>query len=247
MVNYVKSELYRLARKRGVHYLLAACVLLPLLITLVTAGNEGDMYSNTEFPFKFAMHSWSLLFFIVPLIVSLVVADDFTDGTLKNTVAYGVSRRTIFYGKWLGSLLLLVISWIVTYVVLTACVFMLLSNNGTSNFMAFTSSIMGILPLSLAALTVSHCLFYLLEKPTSHFVSYVVIMIIGPELYYFFSRSIASLAELVDRVPLFPYAAANDFVWLKPNGMLLCWIVGMVYILVAFLISSRLANTKEFK
>jgi len=247
MVNYVKSELYRLARKRGAHYLLAACVLAPILITLVTAGNGGDMYANTEFPFKFAMHSWSLLFFIIPLIVSLVVADDFMDGTLKNTVAYGVSRRTIFYGKWLVSLLLLVISWIVTYVVLTACVFMLLSNNGSSNFTAFTSSIMGILPLSLAALTVSHCLFYLLEKVTPHFVSYVVIMIIVPELYYFLSRSVASLEELVNRVPLFPYAAANDFVWLKPNGTLLCWIVGTAYVLVAFLLSSRSVERKEFK
>jgi len=247
MANYVKSELYRLARKRGVHYLLAACVLAPLLITLVTAANEGDLYSNTEFPFKFAMHSWSLLFFIVPLIVSLVVADDFTDGTLKNTVAYGVSRRTVFYGKWMVSLLLLLISWIVTYVVLTTCVFMLLSNNGTSNFTAFTSSIMGILPLSLAALTVSHCLFYLLEKVTPHFVSYVVIMIIVPELYFLLSRGVVTLEELVDRIPLFPYAAANDLIWLKPNGFLLCWIFGMAYVLVAFLLSSRSAERKEFK
>lgn len=247
MSNYLKSELYRLAHKKSVYFFLAICVLGPLLITLMTAKMGGEPYANTEFAFKAALNMWSLVFFIIPIIVSMLVADEFTDGTLKNTVSYGTSRSTIFYGKWFMELLFVVISWMVTYISLTASVFLILQNNGTTYFMDFTLSIAGVLPLVLAALTVSHCFCFLTENPMPHLVSYAVLIIALPELYYMFANGVPELREIVNMLPLFPYAAANDFAWLNPNGMILCWAIGGAYILLAFLISSRWVKLKEFK
>jgi len=247
LANYLKSELYQLVHKKAFYILLAACVLVPLSMTLLTTATGTERYANTEFVFRAASSMWSLLFFIVPLIVSVMEADDFTDGTLKNTLAYGISRRTVFYGKWVMELLLLVIAWTVTYIVLAASVFLLLTNNGTSSFMLFNSSIAAVLPLTLAALAVSHCLCFLTEKPVTHLMLYAVIMIVLPELYFRFANRVSELNQLVETVPLFPYAAANDFAWLKPNGFLFCWTVGLAYVLIAFLVSSRRVETKEFK
>ncbi|MBP1995060.1 ABC transporter permease [Paenibacillus eucommiae] len=247
MSNYLKSELYRLVRKKAFYFFLAICMLGPLIVTLLTATTGGELYANTEFAFKSAMNMWSLVFIIVPIIVSFLVSDEFTDGALKNTVAYGITRSTVFYGKWIMELLFLGISWLVTYISLTASVFLLLQNNGTTHFMDFTASIAGVLPLVLAALTVSHCLCFLTEKPLPHLVSYALIIIALPELYFMFAHGIPAWREIVDRVPLFPYAAANDFFWMKSNGLLLCWIIGTAYVLLAFLTSARWVKTKEFK
>jgi len=247
MSNYLKSEWYRLVRKKSFYLFLVICLLGPLFITLLTVSAGGELYANTEFAFKAASGMWSLVFFIVPIIVILLVSDEFTDGTLKNTVAYGIASSTAFYGKWIMELLFLVISWLVTYLSLTASVFLLLQNNGTAYFMNFTSATAGVLPMVLAALTVSHCLCFLTEKPLPHLVSYMVLIVVLPELYYRFANGIPAFGEITDTLPLFPYAAANDSAWLKPNGLILCWTIGAAYILLAFLISARRVRLKEFK
>ncbi|WP_270168496.1 ABC transporter permease [Paenibacillus sp. SYP-B4298] len=247
MPNYLRSELYRLVRKKAVFVFLALCILGPLFITLLTASTGGELYANTEVTFKAALSMWSLPFFIVPILVSLLVSDEFTDGTFKNTVAYGISRSTFFYGKWIIEMLLFIVSWTITYSSLTASVFLILPNTGVSYFLDFTHSIFGVLPLLLAALTVSHCLCFLTEKSLPHLVSYVVIMIVLPELYFMFANRIPALKEVVETLPLFPYAAANDLFWMKPNGLLLCWIIGASYVLLALLVSTRRVMVKEFK
>lgn len=247
MPNYLRSELYRLVRKKAVSFFLALCILVPLFITLLTAFTGGELYAHTEFAFKAALSMWSLPFFIVPIIVSLLVSDEFTDGTFKNTVAYGISRSTFFYGKWIIELILLIVSWTITYISLTASVFLMLPNTGATYFLEFSYSILAVLPLLLAALTVSHCLCFLTEKSLPYLVSYVAIMIVLPELYFMFANRIPALNEVVEKLPLFPYAAANDLFWMKPNGLLLCWIIGASYVLLAFLISTRRVIVKEFK
>ena len=247
MPNYLKSELYRLVRKKAFYFFLALCMLGPLFITLLTASSGGELYANTEFVFMAALNMWSFPFFIVPIMVSLLVSDEFTDGTFKNTVAYGISRNTFFYGKWIIELLFLIVCWMTTYISLTVSVFLILPNTGTSYFQDFTTSILGVLPLVLAALTVSHCLCFLTEKSLPHLVSYAVIIIVLPELYFRFAHGVPALREMVETLPLFPYAAANDLFWMKPNGLLLCWIIGTSYILLAFLVSTRWVKVKEFK
>ncbi|XID90369.1 ABC transporter permease [Paenibacillaceae bacterium WGS1546] len=247
MANYLKSEIYRLARKRALYVFWAVCALAPVLMTMFTAAYGTERYANTEFVFKVTTGSWSMIFFVVPVVVSLLLMDEFADGTLKNTAAYGISRSKVFYGKWILELAVLAVAWVVTYISLTASVFLLLTNNGTSNFTDFNTSILGVLPLTLAALAVSHCLCFLIENTLTHLVSYAVLIIVLPELYYLLAEGMPALQEIVNNVPLFPYAAANDLAWLKSDGMLLCWAVGMGYMLIAFLISSKPVMRKEYK
>jgi|GEM_PF-1950624 ABC-type transport system involved in multi-copper enzyme maturation, permease component len=247
MANYLKSEIYRLARKRALYALWAVCALAPVLITMFIAAYGTERYANTEFVFKVATSSWSLIFFVVPLVVSLLLMDEFADGTLKNTAAYGISRNKVFYGKWILELAVLAVAWVVTYISLITSVFLLLTNNGTSHFMEFNSSILGVLPLTLAALAVSHCLCFLIENSLTHLVSYAVLIIVLPELYYMLAKGMPALQEIVNHVPLFPYAAANDHAWTESNGMLLCWAVGTGYMIVAFLVSTKPVMRKEFK
>ncbi|MUT65228.1 ABC transporter permease [Paenibacillus sp. NEAU-GSW1] len=247
MANYLKSELYRLARKKALYVFFAIGIFAPVLLTMFTAAVGGELYANTEFVFKVTIGSWTLIFFVVPFIVSQLLMDDFSDGTLKNTAAYGIPRSTVFYGKWILELAVLAIAWIVTYASLTASAFLMLTNNGTTNFTGFNTSILGMLPLALAALAVSHTLCFLIENMLSHLVVYILMIIVLPELYYLLARAVPTLQEIVNSVPLFPYAAASDYAWTGSNGMLLCWAVGICYVAVAFLASAKPVMRKEFK
>ncbi|KWX87995.1 hypothetical protein AMQ83_09575, partial [Paenibacillus riograndensis] len=68
MANYLKSELYRVVHKKALYFFLAACIWVPLFMTLLTAASGGDNYANTEFVFKAASDLWIVVVFIMCLI-----------------------------------------------------------------------------------------------------------------------------------------------------------------------------------
>lgn len=247
MMNYLKSELYRLSRKKSIYLFFSICVIAPLMMTVMTLSANSENYTNTEFVFRFVHNAWSILVFIVPIIVSLIQTDDFTDGTFKNMISFGLSRKAIFISKWILSVLFLLAAWLLTYLTLTIGVFALLPNTGNSNFISFNFSMLGVLPLVLAAVTVSHCICFLTGKTMMHILIYLLLMMLLPEFYYMYANIEPVLMDLINKIPLFPYSALNDKLWRQPDGYLLCWALGLAYMLAAFLLSFRQVEVKEFK
>jgi ABC-2 type transport system permease protein len=247
MINYLKSELYRLLRKKSVYFFLILCLIVPLIMTVMTLSANSENYTNTEFVFRFVQNASSILIFIAPIIINLIQMDDFSDGTFKNMISFGLSRKTIFIGKWLLSVLFLLVAGILAYLSLTIGVFALLPNSGSSSYNSFNASMLGLLPLVLAAVTVSHCICFLSGKTMMHALVYIFLMMLLPEFYYMYANMEPVLMAFVNKVPLFPYAALNDKLWQQQNGYLLCWALGLVYMFSAFLLSYRQVEIKEFK
>lgn len=247
MMNYLKSELYRLSRKKSMYLFLSLCLVVPLIMTLMTLSANSENYTNTQFVFRFAQNAWSILIFITPIMVSLIQMDDFSDGTFKNMISFGLSRKTIFISKWLLSVLFLIVAGLLTYLTLTISVFTVLPNTGSGSYASFNASMLGVLPLVLAAVTVSHCICFLSGKIMMHALVYIFLMVLLPEFYYMYANIEPVLIAFVNKVPLFPFAALNDKLWQQQNGYLLCWALGLVYMFAAFLLSYRQVEVKEFK
>jgi ABC-2 type transport system permease protein len=244
MLSYIKSELYRLSYKKSVYGLLAASVLFPLLMVCLTVSVQSKEYTNTEFVFRFAWLSYSLLFFIIPVIVGMIFSDEYKDKTLKNAIAYGIPRNTVFFGKLMIEFLCVAVSGILAYTALAISAFSLLPNNGMSNFKILTGSIAGVLPLCLAGLGVSHFLSVITKNTLTHIVSYVILMIAIPNLV----MNLSGVLPVLNNVATFlPYIAISKHVWLQPNGLLLCWGLGAVYLLAAGFAGTGLFAKFEIK
>lgn len=244
MLSYLKSELYRLSYKKSIYGLLAVSALFPVLMVFLTVSVQSKEYTNTEFVFRFTWMSYNLLFLIIPVIVGMIFSDEYKDKTLKNTVAYGINRNTVFFGKLVVEFLLIATSGILAYAALTISAFSLLPNNGTSNLEILTKSILGVLPLCLAALGVSHCLSVITKNMLSHIVSYVIFMLAIPNLV----MNLAGFIPVLNSITfLLPYIAISKYVWLQPNGLFLCWGLGTTYFLAAGLVGTGLFAKSEIR
>jgi len=164
--------------------------------------------------------------------------------TLKNTVTYGIPRNTVFLGKLAVEFLCIAASGILAYTTMTISAFSLLPNNGSSNFKILTSSVAGVLPLCLAALGVSHCLSVITKNTLSHIVSYIILMVAIPNLVM---NMAGILPALNSAAPFLPYIAISKYVWLQPNGLLLCWGLGATYFIAAGLAGTGLFAKSEIK
>ena len=101
MINYLKSERYRLTRKTGLHLtsLLACGLIIAFGFTLYFFGqNEVNFpYATSYFFYSNIVNGGVLIFIIVILINSALTGKDLS--TLKQSVSFGISRSTIFWSK----------------------------------------------------------------------------------------------------------------------------------------------------
>lgn len=107
MLNYMKSEWYRQRNNRGLQNTILVCLGLIILMVAVLAffgRRPGFAYANTYFAFNGIFTSMSGIF---PL--TLVFAGFMENNSrnrqspLKNSVAFGIPRSSIYLGKIPGA------------------------------------------------------------------------------------------------------------------------------------------------
>lgn len=107
MINYLKSERYRLTRKISLHITsIVACALI------IVAGFVLDFFGKNEANFPYAtsyffygnvVNGGLLIFIIVLLVNSSLTGKDLS--TLKQSLSFGISKSTIFWSKLILTLM----------------------------------------------------------------------------------------------------------------------------------------------
>lgn len=104
MLNYVKSEWYRIVHGRELYLFtgaLCAIVLAGNVLLWVMSTTPDFPYATVRFSMSNLISMLTLLFFMAGLLVWVLFADDRKDGTFKNAIVHGCSRRDLFVGKCL--------------------------------------------------------------------------------------------------------------------------------------------------
>lgn len=104
MANYLRSEWYRILHDRGIYLftgVLCAIVLAANVILWAMAHTPDFPYATVRFSLSNLISMMGLLFLMAGLLVWVLFGDDRANGTLKNALAYGLSRRGLFVGKCL--------------------------------------------------------------------------------------------------------------------------------------------------
>ena len=113
MMNYVKSEFYRITHTRGIYGFTG---ILMLLSVLMNTGIHflGGRYANTSFSYSYFVSN-PMMFAVMGLVIAYFLYEgNKKNGSLKNTIASGISRTKVFVGECIVGIITAILVMVVT-------------------------------------------------------------------------------------------------------------------------------------
>ena len=245
MLNYMRSEWYRIVHGREFYVftgVLCALVLAAnLLLVSVGASDPNFPYATVRFSLSNLISSLSLLFFMAGLLVWILFADDRKDGTFKNAIAHGLSRRDLFVGKCLVSTALGLISKAVILIVYVGSAALLLEGPVLEPATYLVKGVLSALPFTVACAVLAVAACIVSPKPANAFMIWLTVVCLIPMALDAAGRMIEPVAALAGWMPynffanevLINMSGAAEFLWDTPQGLAKCLISGFAGI-VAF-------------
>ena len=106
MLNYIKSECYRVMHSRSTYVMTGIMAVLPVLfhiilyVTGVASSTTQDFpYDITSFSFSFLAGSPMLFTYAGLIVAAVLYEEEHKNGNMKNAVAFGISREKLFLGE----------------------------------------------------------------------------------------------------------------------------------------------------
>lgn len=241
MINYIKSEKYRLLRILSLHITSVICLLLiagaAAVLYFFHQTDPSFPYGNSKFYYANVIGSGALIIFVGYIFNSALTGKD--TALIKQSVSFGVSRNTIFWSKFLLTLCyyLLVCAIGLGLVIILSETFLTSEDQLVRNFLIAS---VNMLPIVLSGFSVSHAMKMIIREEIYVILLLVLIFIFSGDLMRILFRPIAGLNELYLYAPdtllnenLMAYldnAAALGFEY---------WITGIVISGIALLFGAR--------
>lgn len=134
MINYIKSELYRILRMKGIYIIALLCTGLLIAMNLVLFfagyGKPEFPYDATAFSLSMTEGSVQVVFILTLCMAGILFADEYKNKTLMNSVAFGYSRLQLYFGKLIASVLVSLLVIAVVLGVYIGSTYLLLENSG---------------------------------------------------------------------------------------------------------------------
>lgn len=172
MVDYMRSELYKVTRRSYLYLSTGVLLLLETLLVLLWAwmnGQEGGAaFLTSAGAFSMIAGMLSVGYYWSVLTADMVFSEQYKFNTLKNEVSFGLSRRRIYVGK-------LAVEAVVSILVCLAvflwygllCRLLLPEGEPWGKALEVVGfSFLAALPLWLGCLSLIHMLFFLMKSTT---------------------------------------------------------------------------------
>ena len=135
MLNYIKSELYRISHSKGIYIFNGVCagllLAMDVLLRLIWKSDHTFMYANTAFAFNFASIFIGVVFILTIVMGCIAFGDEYKNKTLGNSIAFGSSPVKIYLGKAMVSLIISFASLAVVLAIFIGSSYLLLQNSGS--------------------------------------------------------------------------------------------------------------------
>lgn len=242
MLNYMKSEWYRIVRGREVYLftgVLCAIVLVANVLLRAMATTPDFPYATVRFSMSNLISMLTMLFFMAGLLVWVLFADDRKDGTFKNALAHGCSRRDQFLGKCLVSIAVGLLSMAVILVVYLGSAVLLLEGP-TDTVFVLLKGVASALPFTVACIVLGVAVCSTLPKTIIAFLVWLAIVSVVPGVLMVIGYGVEPVARLASWLPANFFASEvsinqsglAQFLWDTPAGLAKCLIAGFAGIAV---------------
>ncbi len=240
MINYMKSECYRLLRKKAPYVTALICYLLIIaaaaVLILFGKSDPNFPYATSKFFYSNAISGGLLIVILGFLFNSALTGKDMS--LIKQSVSFGISRSIIFWSKLiltLGYFLLFCVAGIILMMVLGENL-LTSGNQSVSNFLIVC---VNMAPLVLSGFFLTHTLKMLKVGEGYIIIMLIFIFVLSGNLLRVF-RDISGLKELYHYAPS---TLLNEnlmsFVNEAPQFGFEYWIVGIIISGIALLIGAK--------
>ena len=237
MINYMKSEYYRLLRKKGLHFTSLICFLLIAAAAAVLYYFEqydpNFLYGTSKFYYSNVIGG-GLLIVIVGVLFNLALTGK-DMSLLKQSISFGISRKMIFWSKLILTLSYFMFICVVGILLMIALGENLLNidNQSVRNFLIAS---VNMAPLVLSGFILTHTLKMLKVGEVYIIIVLIFIFALSSNLLRILFRPITGLNELYKYVP---NTLLNDNLISFMDGTVQFgyqyWVVGIVISLIALL------------
>ena len=256
MINYIRSEFYRIVHTKEIYLfnlLLTAGVLaLNGGIHAAAATLPNIRYANVKFVLSFLTGSMDFLFIAGAVLAVLLFSGDRKNGVMKNAVAYGMSRTSLFFGKCIVSFVMALASMVLLTAVYIVSAILLLEGPAQPYVELMLEGIAANLPFAAAALILAVAFIQFFEKELIVGLAWMAVIYLIPSICYstgFQFKTMAEIAAWMPRNYLMTEVTAgmNGYacLWSEPEGAAKCVIAGVIGIVVFLSLGILINRRKE--
>lgn len=245
MLNYIKSEFYRVSHSRGIYCLITILAVLSFLLNAVL-GWFGRM-DGSSFPYNTTSFSYSnlvanpMLFCVIGAVIGVFLYEgNRKNGSLKNTIALGISRTKVFVGECIvataSGIFCLII--VISVYVVSATAF--LEHSGPVNLMDLLTEIPAVFFIAVASLISGIVCIEASEKNTTGIIIWFTIWFIIPKIFFYLGLRFDMIHSIAMWMPANFFGTDGMSVnmsqsvtaWGTAEGMAKCLISGIIGIVV---------------
>lgn len=258
MMNYVKSELYRVSHSIGIYCFIAILAGLSFLLNALLAWfgkmeGSGFAYNTTSFSYSNLVAN-PMLFCVMGAVIGIILYEgNKKNGNLKNTIAFGISRTKVFSGKCIVAAITAIVSLItvLTVYILSALVF--LEHIGPVSLTDLLTEIPAVLLVAAASLISGIVCIEGFGKDSTGIIIWFVIWFIVPKVFFYIGLRIDFIHNIAMWMPE-NFFGANEMsvnmsqsitLWGTPEGMAKCLISGIIGIVIFSLLGIAILRKKE--
>lgn len=256
MMNYVRSEWYRVTHGKEIYLMTAVIAAGTVLMNLIL------MISDKLIPdFRYGTVRFSLncfiggLFFVCAVglyVVGMLYSEEASRGTLKNAISYGFSRKSIFIGKCLVSVGISLCSMAVILIIYIGSACLLLKGPYLESVTKMMGGVGAVLLTAVASEILAVYLCMVSEKAMTVVARWCVIMVLIPQACFIMGMKFEWIRKIGDWMPwnfLNKEVIANmsgyQCLWESPEGLARCLIAGGAGIVIFLIGGLVFGNKKE--
>lgn len=251
MMNFIKSEFYRITHTKDI-YLITGILTTLVLLLHASIYFFGGHYKNTSFSFSILVVN-PMIFAVMGSIIAFILYEgNRKNGTQKNTVATGISRDKIFLGECVVSMVTATVIMIVLLSVWILSADILLPENGPVRLQDLLLEA-PMTYLIAAACLISGLLFLeLFEKNIFGILAWLCIWFIIPKILIYAGIRFEAIYDIAMWLPDNFFAINNSHVntrecitvWDTAEGMIKCVLSGGIGVII-FTLSGVISLKKK--
>ena len=258
MLNYMKSEFYRIFHSKEIYVLTGIFTILLATYNLgiyFCQALPNFQYANTWHTYGMVDTSMGVLIFIVIIICSTI--DNTNLRNMKNTVAYGIDRKIVFLGRIITQSAVC----LAMYLGLMGFHFgmgkLLLEDSGREASEMFIRSTFVCIPMFLGVVVIYHCCILWNKNAITAVSIMIVILMVVPKGMSLLAYKLPQFKKISDMLMynlMQVQFVAKDtggylrvFTWDTTAGVIKCMIAGISAIVIFSIIGVRVLQKKEIR
>lgn len=250
MMNYIKSELYRVSHTHGVYSFTGILIFIAVLLN-TGIHFWGNQYAITSFSYSNFVAN-PIIFVIMGTVTAyLLYEGNRKNGNLKNTVASGIPRTRIFIGECIVSILTATFIMILALGAWIISAELLLDRTGPVALKDLLLEVPAVYLISLAGLISGIFFLERFEKNTVGILAWIFIWFLFPNFLMYLGMRFDAVHKIAMWLPNNFFGTINGLnvnmskcitIWDTADGWIKCIVsgtIGVVVFLLAGLVSLR--------